>query len=136
MVLTKRLRQSKSHDLRCLFSCRFGFLKDFPYGSGINENHSRNRNPPSSYRYVHFTGTLFMTLLDSKQQQFVMDVKDKIGMYGYVWRLNNVLTKRWKSSVTIDHETICKLVKHIKAFCDNKDGKLAKFLKTSLPVED
>ena len=50
--------------------------------------------------------------------------------YGYIWILNYTLTKRWKSSVTLDQDAVRKLVKNLREFCENREGKLAKYLES------
>jgi hypothetical protein len=50
--------------------------------------------------------------------------------YGYRWILNYTLTKRWKSSVTLDQDAVRKLVKNMRGFCENREGKLAKYLES------
>ena len=71
---------------------------------------------PRVYRYVHYSGALFMTIMDDNDS------------YGYIWRLNYALTKRWKSSVTLDQDAVRKLVKSLREFCKNKEGNFAGFL--------
>ena len=46
-----------------------------------------------------------------------------------------MLTKRWKSSVTLDGEATKKLVQELQDFCENKDGKLETFV-TSLSQQE
>ena len=57
-------------------------------------------------------------------------VTDSSGSYGYVWTLNYTLTKRWKSSVTLDQDAIRKLVKDLCRFCENGEGELTDFFKS------
>lgn len=57
-------------------------------------------------------------------------VNDDSDMYGYVWMLNNTITKRWKSSVTLDQDVIRTLVKDLRTLCQNEEGKLEKYLES------
>jgi hypothetical protein len=59
-----------------------------------------------------------------------MTIMDGGDSYGYTWRLNFALTKRWKSSVTLDQNAIRELVKSLREFCENREGKLARFLES------
>ena len=101
--------------IQCLFS-RFGFIKDFPYNEGIYLCYQTG-SKHGVYRYVHYTGALFMTIVNDN-------------CYGYRWILNYTLTKRWKSSVTLDQDAVRKLVKNMRGFCENREGKLAKYLES------
>ncbi|XP_028415172.1 GATOR complex protein DEPDC5-like isoform X2 [Dendronephthya gigantea] len=96
---------------------RFGFIKDFPYNDGIYSCYKDGHN--SVFRYIHYTGGLFMTL-----------VNDDSDSFGYVWTLNYTITKRWKSSVTLDQDAIRTLVKDLRTFCENEEGKLEKYLES------
>ena len=102
--------------------CRFGFLKDFPYNEGIYVHYQEETiRELRVYRYIHYTGALFMTIFDDASNS---------DLYGYKWILNYTLTKRWKSSVTLDQDSIKKLVKDVREFCENTEGKLEKYLKS------
>ena len=57
-------------------------------------------------------------------------VNDNSDSYGYVWILNYTLTKRWKSSVTLDQDAIRELVKDLRVFCENREGELMEFLES------
>lgn len=57
----------------------------------------------------------------------IVDKKDGWNSYGYVWIINKMLTKRWRSSVTPDGEATKRLLQEIRDFCENKDGKLEEF---------
>ena len=101
--------------IQCIFS-RFGFIKDFPYNEGIYSCYQTG-SKHGVYRYVHYTGALVMTIVNDNS-------------YGYRWILNYTLTKRWKSSVTLDQDAVRKLVKNMRGFCENREGKLAKYLES------
>ncbi|KAF7490231.1 GATOR complex protein DEPDC5 [Sarcoptes scabiei] len=73
-------------------------------------------SPHEEYITRHFSG------MQQKDEDAHIDIK-----IGFLWCWNYLITKRWKTNVTGDENSMRKIMKDFRGFCSNKNDRLQEF---------